>query len=545
MSGPPEPQWDLLPDHPEAFFGLSGEYDLRDLKRSYNALLRRFKPEKFPEEFQRIRAAFEQLNDALRYGETLYSEPERSHQQFDWNQNEEADTQSHAWQQSDQATPELRSLQERITTEPLPDLYRELADKELKTPYDYYALAMLSDVLPLQDPEPRFVSWLLEGIQAHPSEPGLFQLLRVYCDTDLTAEQLEQLLETTSKTIHTNRFYYLTEKAWDQLLDKVPFSTFRRIFENCESRLLDHTFYYQQQFYLHLLKRAIWKADRDWIDDLMAALNNCHESMPRWCERELEHLHQLRKYQEQRTGFLAGGPVRALIDQAIVDYYTNNDADAVSGFLRHLTDLVTLEDEVLREFEVPDEDHFHVRLVWEGITDEIFYQLEPELVEEFGSEELELEAQQIAKQLMLQGVGLRFRRVANYRIFLFVLTLFILVAGPLYLLIGILSAFWMTLLKIIGLELAFLAFGIPQLYMTEWFAERYYREVWRFELRWYFQKKPVPYFELCAALEQMDSFEFEDIDKWASCFEEIAEMMRKDIGLFFYASSRRLLAACP
>jgi len=66
MSDAGDPQWDLLPDHPEQFFSLSGEYDVRDLKRSYNRLIKRFKPEKFPEEFQRIRAAYERLNDALR-----------------------------------------------------------------------------------------------------------------------------------------------------------------------------------------------------------------------------------------------------------------------------------------------------------------------------------------------------------------------------------------------------------------------------------------------------------------------------------------------
>ena len=67
MTEPSEPLWELLPHAPERFFGLSGDFDLRDLKRSYNRMIRQFKPEKFPEEFQRIRGAYESLSDALRY----------------------------------------------------------------------------------------------------------------------------------------------------------------------------------------------------------------------------------------------------------------------------------------------------------------------------------------------------------------------------------------------------------------------------------------------------------------------------------------------
>ncbi len=62
------PAWHLLPDDPVGFFGLASGYDRKDLKRAYNALLRRYKPDKAPQEFQKLRAAFEQLDGELRYG---------------------------------------------------------------------------------------------------------------------------------------------------------------------------------------------------------------------------------------------------------------------------------------------------------------------------------------------------------------------------------------------------------------------------------------------------------------------------------------------
>ena len=64
-----EPRWELLPHDPVGFFELAGSFDRKTLKQRYTDLVRRFKPEKHPSEFQRIRAAFEALDARLRYGQ--------------------------------------------------------------------------------------------------------------------------------------------------------------------------------------------------------------------------------------------------------------------------------------------------------------------------------------------------------------------------------------------------------------------------------------------------------------------------------------------
>ena len=151
MSDPGEPQWHLLPDQPEQFFSLTGEYDVRDLKRSYNALIRRFKPEKFPEEFQRIRAAYERLNDALRYGETSQSNTLPPQTQFDWSAPPAPQQPAHELPEEETLLPPQGSSQEephsesapliefpewyeRVKQEPLPELYEELQSLPFKTP---------------------------------------------------------------------------------------------------------------------------------------------------------------------------------------------------------------------------------------------------------------------------------------------------------------------------------------------------------------------------------------------------------------------------
>ncbi len=60
-----EPDWSLLPHSPRDFFGLSENFDRRDLKRAYGKLIRQYKPEHAPEEFRRIRVAYEALERNL------------------------------------------------------------------------------------------------------------------------------------------------------------------------------------------------------------------------------------------------------------------------------------------------------------------------------------------------------------------------------------------------------------------------------------------------------------------------------------------------
>jgi hypothetical protein len=49
-------QW---PADPHALLGVPRDVGPRELKRAYTRLIRTYKPERFPEEFRRIRAAYE------------------------------------------------------------------------------------------------------------------------------------------------------------------------------------------------------------------------------------------------------------------------------------------------------------------------------------------------------------------------------------------------------------------------------------------------------------------------------------------------------
>ncbi|MFN9437815.1 MAG: hypothetical protein ACK6DC_23155, partial [Planctomycetota bacterium] len=67
----PDPPWHLLPDSPWQFFGLGPKATRDDLKLAYSLLIRRFKPDKFPQEFKRIRAAYERVDRWLGSGSSI------------------------------------------------------------------------------------------------------------------------------------------------------------------------------------------------------------------------------------------------------------------------------------------------------------------------------------------------------------------------------------------------------------------------------------------------------------------------------------------
>ena len=182
MTEPSEPLWELLPHAPERFFGLSGDFDLRDLKRSYNRMIRQFKPEKFPEEFQRIRGAYESLSDALRYNVPARPPVEPP-----------APPDRDGAQTPQEALPPVtpiapvpptgpEPLFQRIASTPPGELYADLQSRPAKTPGDYVALAVLSDLAaepgPARPEGRSFADWLFAGIAEHPNDWGLTELLR-------------------------------------------------------------------------------------------------------------------------------------------------------------------------------------------------------------------------------------------------------------------------------------------------------------------------------------------------------------------------------
>ena len=362
---PAEPDWSLLPHSPLRFFGLAAGCDQRELKQRYNELIRRFKPERFPEEFQRIRAAYEQLETAIRYGQSTEAAgtPKES---VEW-----AELPSRAQTGSSQQGREAgfsarRPLHEQIRTGDIGAIYREMEARHIKTPYDYYALAVMSDVV---GEGSKFTDWILKGLVAYPNEIGLCRLLHAYFSNLADSETCEAMLLSCAKIVREDVFYPLTEPLWKRLLRTKDFARFRSALEQAEANFKGIQIDSRLAFYLQILKPAVWLADAEWIDNAYALIDQNYERIPKALDYDVEILSRLRAYVKVREQFIRGNAFRRQLDQALCDYFSQDQLTADQSVLACQSAVFEETDRLADAFgEFGDETYGLFYAVWVWVT---------------------------------------------------------------------------------------------------------------------------------------------------------------------------------
>jgi hypothetical protein len=339
MSDQEQPRWDLLPRRPEEFFELPTPYDLTALKRRYNALIRRFKPERFPAEFQKIRAAYERLSDDLRYARA--SDDGDAGAEADWPvpsiptesapRGDAPATSTDARDDGPVDAPPRRpapgtpALDERLDAQTLMTLYEELRDRAGKSPRDYIQLALMSDVAAPDDPL-GFARWLLAGLGAgrragpRADKRGLWRLAREYFAGPIPAALAPALLELAADHVRADRYYWLTEALWLRYLREVDFRQFSATLRACEARIVDARATGRVSFYTRLVPAAMWKADPVSIRDMLGWIDDACREADFSDDRGLRLVDLLADYHAHRGAFLDGGHARHRMDQALADY---------------------------------------------------------------------------------------------------------------------------------------------------------------------------------------------------------------------------------
>ncbi len=416
-----EPPWHLLPDDPTGFFGLPESFDRKELKRAYNTLLRRFKPDKYPQEFQKLRAAYEQLDGELRYGQSpgglpsvtlpynwMTPEPRTSNQdpistpadrvnrpkpEEKTKENTEGKPEDKAQEKTEDATPtpnrslghsqpvprpvppKPKKLSERLEEETPQALYEELK-KGPQSPFDYYALAILSDAVVDQE-QYMFLKWILTGLQKFPEHPALMQLLRAYFhDGQIETKAIPKVLTTVAKVVNTDRFYYLTEKLFDRLAVSVPWEQFEKVLTTCEKTIRDHQVRSRVVFTCHILRRAIWLAPVVTCVRLFDFLEQNHQYLGDSMEYDLELNARLFNYIKSRDMFLRKGPLAIKIDQALRKYCLASDDDADIDIVAAQVYIANHPEQLFKEFGLDPEEDMSLMVPWIWIGDEVESRLE-------------------------------------------------------------------------------------------------------------------------------------------------------------------------
>lgn len=357
-----QPDWTLLPHNPKAFFSLSEDYDRKDLKRAYNKLLHRFKPEQHPAEFQKIRAAFERLDNALRYqlpsidlNETLKLKPLGVEAKGDLEVVAETEL--------------IDSLTKRIHTDgphPTADFLKTKTDK---TPFDYFALAAISETGSESDGI-SFLNWCLAGLEQYRHDTGLRTLIYHWCRSEPDPGILPQALTAISEVIRTDHFYAITEPLWDQLLRTSPFDTFRESLKKCESNLMDYRESSRLAFYLHILRPALFRADDSWLNDCFEFLDEHARYMPPRLEHDLVVLDQLRTYQANRSLTVGKHPLCKRMDEVICTYSLEDEAHFESELVATQLQIVKEPKVVLKAFPASGEKELCLVRTWYFLSED-------------------------------------------------------------------------------------------------------------------------------------------------------------------------------
>ena len=367
--------WNLLPHDPHGFFGLDDAFERKELKRAYNVLLKQYKPEKFPEEFKCLRAAYESLDRELRYGQA--AKVASTHQQYEWTQSTSEVT---AGAPTTTAGPvensavEPATFHQRLKQESPNIIYKELLNRQNKTPYEFFTLALTADVV-TENPL-LFYQWIVTGLQEHPGDQGLTSLLTEYFKTPIDVKSLPKILLTTSKVVTTDLFYYLTEACWQQLLSKANFQVFQSTLRQCESNLKLFDDRGKHAFYSHILKHAIWKANDQWLQPVFNFLDNNASNLNPHSEFTLHLLERLRDFRSKSKKFVGNNPIRQKIHDTIVEYYCNDNETGDRMVLECQLDFADSPDAMLRAFPVDllDKDDGaadSMWTIWNAISEEV------------------------------------------------------------------------------------------------------------------------------------------------------------------------------
>ena len=367
--------WKLLPHDPRGFFGLGDTFERKELKRAYNVFLKQYKPEKFPEEFKRLRAAYEALDRELRYGQAATVQTLR--QEYEWTQitsKATTDAQTNAADSSENSVVESEAFHQRLKQESPAVIYKELLNRQNKTPYEYFTLALTADVV--TEKPLLFYQWIATGLKDHPEDRGLLNLLKEYFETPIDVTFLPKILIATSKIVTTDRFYFLTESCWQQLLSKADFRVFQSTLHQCESNLKLFDDRGKHAFYSHILKHAIWKANDQWLEGVFNFLNHNTSGLNPNSDYTLYLLEKMRDFRSKSEKIVGSNPIRQKIRDTIVEYYSNDTEIGDRLVLECQLDFGDSPDAILRAFppdllQKDDSGAESMWAIWNAISEEV------------------------------------------------------------------------------------------------------------------------------------------------------------------------------
>jgi len=354
-----EPDWNLLPGDPIRFFRLEPDFDRKALRRAYTRLIRTYKPERHPEEFRRIRAAYDQLDEALRYGAPLPSFPPVA----DPATSVPAASVPKATDRESEAPEEEPAVE---TLDPLAELrragsaglLRALREPSSPSSADWCRRALVEEAV-ADDPLALFRT-LVQGLCETNGAPELLALLQALLHDGVpprripaVLQALEGLVKPPAGPLVASAYWYLTEPLWLALLPACPFDRFAALLERQARTIGEEGTPGRLVLATRLVRRAAWRADPAWLEATLAELGENYMNLSGPNQEALDLAWHLLQYREQRAEFVGDHPLREDLDRALVAVVEGNTVRADRIFLEVASDCLH-EREQLLEALPPD-----------------------------------------------------------------------------------------------------------------------------------------------------------------------------------------------
>jgi len=371
--------WNLLQHNPQAFFGLPASFDRKDLKRAYNVWLKRFKPEQYPTEFQRIRAAYELLESQLRF-QTNQEVPLEDGIRPTLSSTDTVSLPDNSGQSLEKQTPvdPVAFVRELLARQDREGVFFELSQKEQKTSFEYYALAVLSDFTQprAEEDSSGFVDWILAGLEVHRGDPSLLQLLRAYLsEASMNQRDMKSVLERIVTIFPIDWFYYLSESLWLRFVREVDWSTFVETLQQCEHMIRDPRQYGRLAFKTRLVRAALFRAPDDWCKETLRELEDNSQSMNSSLLPEFEIVSGLFTLKQRADTFVSKGPMSQRIFDAMRSYCEDSEEVWQKKIVSSQAILAANPSAVLYEFQYTDVETRDLVLPWIIVSSEVREQL--------------------------------------------------------------------------------------------------------------------------------------------------------------------------
>jgi hypothetical protein len=328
----PEPNWELLRFQPALFFGLGPNYDRSELKRAYLVWLRRYKPEKFPAEFQAIQTAYQFLERQLDQSELGTRGSDQASQETGAAvrppiESSSSTKPSPAVEDQILEDERLIPLEQRIEQFTPAEVLAQWERQPPLTPGEALAHLLLRDwKRPANEME--FLRDLLVALGRFPDDATLMRLLSEFLCSPAAAQNSRVALTILFDQWRQPSSWELSLPLWTALAKQVDNREFYQVLDECLNSRAASRWAKPLGFDRFLTRLLMFRDESDVTLQRLVQIDRVGES------EQVDPLHDsyvavlkaLWEYRRHRDLFLNGDPVRGRCDE-ILRAWCDHDAD--------------------------------------------------------------------------------------------------------------------------------------------------------------------------------------------------------------------------